>query len=125
MKLHFAAITFLTMFAGACADVNDDSAVTSLSKSEQQSLCEEFVTTFCTHAADSSFCTKFATNPKCAEAVAANRVTTQCSDTAGTSVDTITVGAVRECATATDEASLVQKCLSNGGGCMFDVVEGN
>lgn len=125
MKLNYVAFTFLTMFASACADVNDDSAVTSLSKSEQQSLCEEFVTTFCAHASASSFCTKFAANPKCAEAVAANRVTTQCSDTAGTAVDTVTVGAVRECATATDQASMVQKCLSNGGGCMFDAVESN
>lgn len=125
MKLPVVAVSFLSMFAGACADTSDDSAVTSLSKSEQQALCEEFVSTFCAHASTSSFCTKFATNPKCAEAVAADRVTTQCSDTSGTTLAAVTVGAVRECASAPDEATAIQKCVGLGGGCMFDAVEGN
>ena len=81
--------------------------------------------TFCKHAAGTSFCADFSANPKCAEAVATNRVASECSDTTGTTVSRVTVGAVRDCAAATTEAAAIQTCVGLGGGCMFDAVEAN
>ena len=125
MKLKFLAFTCVVVFTGACADIEGEDAVTSLTTAAQQTLCEDFVATYCDHAARTSFCVNFSANPKCAEAVATNRVTSQCSDTTGTTVSRVTVQAVRDCAAATSEAAAMQACVGLGGGCMFDAVESN
>lgn len=96
--------------------VDPSRPVAELSGSEQQELCDSFVSTICASGEYEEFCTSCVVTSGCAAAASTQRIATSCDRAEDD--QPITAGMVSECA----DTGALEVCRK-GGGCMFDALE--
>jgi hypothetical protein len=100
----------LCVLLGCSNSIDPDDRVTELSRTDQETLCQDFLDEVCTNDIG-GFCNNACILGACAAAASSGSIDTEC--TGG-----ITVAMVNECAAAADLAICQQ-----GGGCMIDALE--